>query len=163
MKFLLFIPLCLSAFLHLGQDSYQSYCNAAYEFCMSYPANLVNPQPESYIKDGREFTAKKGKAKITTWGNKALAYVLAEENPFNTSKALKDEFAGAMEGKKVTYKVLKDNWFVVSGINKEGNIFYQKTIQKEHIFINVLLTYPESEKATWNPQCSKVANSLKFN
>jgi hypothetical protein len=159
----IFLFLCIITTSMAQTNTMQTYCNHSYNFCMSYPASLVEPQPESPKGDGREFTAKQGGAKITTWGNEAPSFAVEGVADFDPKEEVKKVYNQAMEGKKITYKVLKDSWFVISGTAANGTIFYQKTMLKGVNFITVLLEYPESEKSTWNLQCGKVANSLKFN
>lgn len=159
------ILLVLGLFLTLkaqAQENYKSYCNSSYMFCMSYPQNLLVPQEESPKGDGREFLAKTGKAKITTWGNEAPSYAIEGVSDFDKPTEVKSVFEQAMEGKKVSYKVLKNDWFVISGTDAEGNIFYQRTQLKGLTFITVLIAYPSTEKTIWDKECGKIAGSLKF-
>ena len=153
-----YFAVCLQA-----QDTYKSYCNNRFTFCVNYPANLVNPQPESTNGDGCEMRAKQGKAKVTTWGNYAPTYAIEGTSDFDRKAEVKKVFEDAMVGKTITYKVLKDTWFVLSGTDKEGNIFYHKSMFQDLAFITVLIEYPKAEKATWDKQCGKISNSLKFN
>ncbi len=144
------------------KDNYKNYCNGRFEFCVTYPANLATPQPESANGDGCKMLAKQGKAKITTWGNLAMTFVVEGNADFDKVEELKNDFEAAQKAKKVTYKVLKKDWFVVSGTDENGLIFYRKTIHKGLIVITVLIEYPSTEKAIWDKECGKIAGSLKF-
>jgi hypothetical protein len=52
--------------------------------------------------------------------------------------------------KVVTYKRLKNNWFIVFGFIA-GRIFYQKTLLNAGQFKTFYFEYPESQKAHYNP------------
>ena len=60
-----------------------------------------------------------------------------------------------------TYSASKDNWFVVSGINEQGNIYYKKTILKNDVEYTVELVYPKAIKSEYNNVLKKVINSFR--
>ena len=61
----------------------------------------------------------------------------------------------------VKYKIIKQNWFVVSG-EQGGNIFYLKTIYNNNAFISFHVTYPKSRKSTFNPIVATMSKSFKI-
>lgn len=63
--------------------------------------------------------------------------------------------------KGITYKVKKENWFVISGINEDNNIFYNKSIIKNGIQFHLRITYPEKDKTYMDKILSKISNSFK--
>ena len=58
---------------------------------------------------------------------------------------------------KVTYKVQKANWFVLSGQTGQA-IFYAKTLFSHDQFKSFELTYDRSAAALYNPLVSRVAS-----
>lgn len=107
--------LFLCSFPKIG---YTSYCNNRFNFCIEYPSSFSKQQkPDN--DDGLIFLSADKKTKIRAFGS------LATE-PFNE---LKQELEMATYNKKVTYKTVKNHWFIISGTDKEGNIFYRKTIK----------------------------------
>jgi hypothetical protein len=62
---------------------------------------------------------------------------------------------GASPSGKVTYKVLKQNWFFVSGTNSQI-IFYAKTLYSDHQFKSFELTYGHSAAAVYEPLVSRL-------
>ncbi len=145
-----FLCFALSAF---GQEKYEEYCNQKFNYCISFPASLLNPKPDLAGVEGREWRAKKGEAKV---------YVLArtKEEAIEPSLGFKSVYTDVTYSKAVTYEVVKKDWFVVSGYTEDGNIFYSKVILKNKVVYYVCLEYPKSEKKTWDSQCGKIANSL---
>ena len=58
---------------------------------------------------------------------------------------------------KVTYKVHKANWFVLSGQSGQA-IFYAKTLFSHDQFKSFELTYDRSAAALYNPLVSRIAS-----
>ena len=61
----------------------------------------------------------------------------------------------------IVYKVKKNNWFVISGVNEDKNIFYNKSIIKNGVQFHLRITYPEKHKTYMNKILSKISNSFK--
>lgn len=47
---------------------------------------------------------------------------------------------------KVTYKVYKGNWFVISGIDKNGKYFYWKKVEGDSFYSSMIFTYDDKFK-----------------
>ena len=60
-----------------------------------------------------------------------------------------------------TYSTFKDNWFVFSGVNEQGNIYYRKTIIENNVEYVVELVYPQAKKAEYDVVVKKVINSFQ--
>ena len=60
----------------------------------------------------------------------------------------------------ITYKVLKQNWYVISGQDEEG-IFYNKSLIKNGIMHHLRINYPIQYKAQMNTVIPKVSSSFK--
>lgn len=130
-------------------DAYKTYGNARFGYSICYPSNLFAPQPEAENGDGREFHSKDG-AILRAWGmNNAL--------DDSIKQAYEDELENYNKpGSSATYKVLRSNWFVVSG-TKGDRIVYHKTILKNNQFKSFEIEYDKSKKATYDPVASKIA------
>ena len=63
--------------------------------------------------------------------------------------------------KGITYKVKKANWYVISGVNEDNNIFYNKSVIKNGIQFHLRITYPEKDKTYMDKILSKTSNSFK--
>jgi hypothetical protein len=61
----------------------------------------------------------------------------------------------------VTYKVLRNDWFVVSGTeNGRGRIFYQKTMLRDSTFKTFRIEYDKNEKQTFDSITAVIARSF---
>lgn len=65
---------------------------------------------------------------------------------------------------EITYKMQKDNWFVVSGVDPEsGNIYYWKKIWEGEYVRDLYISYPKSRKSEIEPFIGTIAKSFTSN
>lgn len=154
----LFIPLLLFLCSFQPSNDYVSYCNSRFNFCIEYPASF-SKQSKPDNEDGLTFLSGDRKTEIKAFGSLAV-------EPF---EELSQELALASTDKNVTYKAVKKDWFIISGTDEEGNIFYQKTVKKKinhmdsgeaYVFQTLMIRYPASQKHLYNSYCQKIAKSL---
>jgi hypothetical protein len=122
---------------------WETYTNVRFEYAVCYPDRLLIPQGESDNGDGQKFLATDGGQLIVYGSNNALDESLRERFAATGSR-----LAGASG--KVSYKVLKPDWFVVSGQNG-ATVFYAKTLYSRGQFKSFELTYSESAAAIYEP------------
>ena len=133
--------------LDLNNVTYDDYCNSRFEFCVSYPV-FFKRKFEAYNQDGCEFL----------YGNN---YSLRVYGMHNVMEKTLEELFEDSKSRTDTYSASKDNWFVVSGINEQGNIYYKKTILKNDVEYTVELVYPKAIKSEYNNVLKKVINSFR--
>jgi hypothetical protein len=137
------------------QHTYRTYHNARFDFSISYPADVLNPQGESENHDGQKFRSRDGRAEMLVYGshnalNQTLRQLYSEEaNP-----------SADHPHRNVSYKTLEGNWFVVSGI-EDGKVFYQKTILSRGIFKTFRIEYDESEKGLYDLVTARMVRSFR--
>lgn len=126
--------------------SYSTYYNNRFGYKIDYPSVLqITNVPDN--DDGRTFSY--GGLTITVFGiYNALFSSVQEQFKMNLKPT-------------DTYKVVKNNWYVRSGINSNGYIYYEKSILKNDIWYTVILEYPESMKEELDDVVTKVVNSFK--
>lgn len=82
---------------------------------------------------------------------------------------LEQEFAMAPENIELAYKRFTKDWFVLSGVDKDGRIVYRKTIKKKidymgrpgtAVFQTWMITYPASQNKSYRPYCSSISKGL---
>jgi hypothetical protein len=128
---------------------WQSYTNVRFQYAICYPADLLVPQGESPNSDGQKFLAKDGAQLLVFGRNNALDESLGDVLA-HTKARLADT-----QG-RVTYKVLKPNWFVISGQNDQ-TIFYAKTLYSHDQFKSFELSYNRSTAAIYQPLIGRIA------
>lgn len=157
---LLFSLACL-AFSHSipNTTDYLTYCNSRFDFCIKYPGSFQQ-QPESENQDGTTFLSKDKLAKIWAYGRLAIEDL----------DQLKQEYEIVTRDIKVNYKVMKNGCFIFSGIDKQGNIIYQKTCKKKidylgspntDAFHTLRISYPPAQGKQYQSYCQLISKSLK--
>ncbi len=133
----------------LNSTAYKKYCNVRFDFCVQYPPNFIS-KGVSDNEDGQHFVSENGKAELTVWGS-------------NMNFSMEEEAKMAEHGKKITYSRMANNYYVLSGINGEGNVFYQKTITSpsSKVSHSFMMEYPQSEKSTFDSVCTKMADMFE--
>lgn len=148
--------ICLVAGASNTQEKYSTYNNARFSYSVSYPTGLLIPQGEADNGDGQKFLSRDGRAEMLVYGsNNALDQSLRDI--YNEQLR---EGEGERSKKTVTYKVLRDDWFVVSG--REGDrVFYQKTIFRGGVFKTFRIEYDKALAGVFDKVTKRVAASFK--
>lgn len=142
---------CLSA-----ANVYDTYFNHRYGYAIEYPKNVLFPQGESDNGDGQVFLSKNTDARLLVYASYNALEQSLEEIYREQSRGGTPEYPQ----KVVTYHLLKDNWFVVSGYNR-GKIFYQKTILHDNELKTFVFEYDEKQKSLYEPMLKRLAKSFK--
>ena len=99
--------------------------------------------------DGQTFIGSNG-AKIAAWGwRNATDWTLADS-------AGQDEKRLANDAGKVTYKAIRNGFYVISGRNGD-HIFYNRTALANGKLSAVELTYPAADSALWNAISARIS------
>lgn len=156
MKFALILLVLSCCTIAAAQKTanYDTYCNPRFEYCVSYPVDVLIPQAIAANGDGRKFVSKDNEVEMLVYGtenglDQTLAGLYAEE-----SKSIPSE------SRAITYKLKKNNWFVVSGI-KSGRVFYRKTIFRNDQFLTFSIEYPPEQRIRFDSITAKIAASFK--
>jgi len=149
----LFITLFAAAVF--GQSKFTTYDNDRFYFSIEYPSDLLKMQAPPANNDGRTFRSRDNTVEMRVWGQyNALDRTLSEE--YN------EALAGYGSG--VTYKVLGDSSFVISGTSG-GKIYYQKTMLRTdgtEVFYTFTIEYPKAQKSKFDRVVTRIARSFKF-
>lgn len=130
-----------------GNVSYMTYFNDRFGYRIDYPS-LLKVTKKADNNDGCTFSY--GGLTITVFGVYNALF-----------KSVNEQY---QEDRKPTdtYKVVKSDWFVRSGVDGKGYIYYQKSMLKNDIWYTVLLEYPKSMKEELDEVVTRVVNSFKI-
>ncbi len=139
-------------------NNYDKYCNERFDHCIEYPSHFYGTG-QSQNGDGQSFLSPDEKTEISFFGSNY-------DSEFS-SIATKYEFA-LKEG-NASYKVKKDNFFVVSGkktMHDEEYIYYIKTVFKSSdetgdVLLTFRIDYPASQKEDYDAFCKIIDSNLK--
>ncbi len=138
----------------VSRHHYENYFNHRFEYSISYPSDLLYPQGEAANGDGQKFLSRDGRASMLVYGQEdfqaqTLAQFYQEE--------LRSK---AHPTRVVTYKVLRDGWFVFSG-SESSRIFYQKTLLRNGEFLTFSIEYDALQKGVYDPIAAAISISFK--
>jgi len=83
---------------------------------------------------------------------------------------LKQEYGFAGGGLKITYKKITRDHFIISGLNKKGDIVYRKTVKKKityqgqpgtEVFQTLMITYTGADRTKYENYCRYISGSLQ--
>jgi len=84
-------------------------------------------------------------------------------NKYRTNHSTIDEFYDAAlkaSKNKITYKVKKETFFILSGIDDKKNIYYWKRSLGENFLSDLYIEYPPSKKKLIEPYLAIISNSF---
>ena len=130
------------------------YNNGRFGYTILYPSFLLQGE-EADNGDGCRFMM----------GNDIYLSVFGENNTFDES--IKEKYDIESERHKcddhsLTYRRLKKNWFVLSGYQSDGRIYYQKTVLYYSrntgldAFVTAILCFPAKYKNEFDPIIKKI-------
>lgn len=140
----------------VGEVSYGTYFNGRFGFSVAVPLSHLQPQGGLADGNGQVFSSPNG-AQMQVFGSSQLlegsleeAYnVLSQDSP----------------NRQVTYKVVRDDWFVVSGFTgDDGNtVFYTRVTKhpESGAYLTFTLRYARDLKPTFDPITEEVARSFR--
>lgn len=130
----------------------EKYVNSRFGFEVRYPSGSFVPQGESDNGDGQRFLSSDGLAEWTVSG---MDNVLDQ----SLSQAFDDELL--VTGRRVTYKQLNRNFFVVSGM--EGpDLVYVKKMLRDGVYYTLMMRYPASARKTYDPVLHIIEKSFQM-
>jgi hypothetical protein len=132
---------------------FRKYTNAKFGYSISYPEGLFVPIPSESSDDGQTFRSPDKRALLRVLGR----YI----DPATTIERMfqADQKSGAEHNRQITYRVQRQNWFVISGL--EGNkIFYQKSILTGNSVANMFVLYDETLNTIFDPIVDRVSRSF---
>lgn len=134
-----------------------TYTNARFGFSFDFPAGFVADPPPAN-NDGRIFSGYEGDVKIVAFAG----YILED---FEVDRARSRDYLRD-GGADITYAADETNWFVTSGYDVDGLIFYNRVIKTKDcsagsIAATVSIVYPRSHKETIEPNIDWISTSLR--
>lgn len=132
---------------------YETYYNSRFDYAVKYPSNIVTPQPPPTNNDGREFVSPDRDIEMAVYGRHQL------------NQSLNELYREALQrqrqlGSNVTYDYLGRNEFIISGYDRTGEVFYQKTLLHYNDFLTLDLNYERSLQPEFDSVVAEISNSF---
>lgn len=134
------------------------YINVRYRYSIEYPSDLLIARGESDNSDGQQFEAARGTSALIVWGEHAGYNDTGDPVPL--TQVYKDELeAEGKDGKRITYKALGKDWYVLSGRDHD-KIFYRKTMLEGGDLKRFYLYYPASQKKYFDNIVERISRTF---
>jgi len=101
---------------------------------------------------GQRFLASENQAVLTVWGE-------YQQMGDSLGKLYQDVMREP--NRTCTYKVLKGDWFVMSGYLSDGRVFYRKTLSQDKMFKSFEITYDKNQKDLYDRIVAHLAKSFE--
>jgi hypothetical protein len=134
-------------------NQYVTYHNSDFNYSIDYPANVLFPVPGSESVTGQRFSSKDGQSELSVVGIFNRPGETAEES-YNATLA---DYSG--KGRIVTYKVLRQDWHVISGFDGD-RVFYEKTIFNSGLIKLFRFEWPESQRSIYEQITTRISKSF---
>ena len=158
MRYLLILFFSLVSPLLFAKDIvYDTYHNVNYDYSIEYPKNILTPHEADPDGAERTFVSKNGDARLSLRAN-ANALNHSFEEIYN--ETCREELAQEPT-RTITYKVMKPNWFVISGYREGGMIYYKKTILNNGMLKIFIFMYQANKKAIYDPITKHLVATFK--
>jgi hypothetical protein len=127
--------------------------NARWGFSLTYPASLI-PEPMPANGGGRRYHSANLEVSLMTSGSHTHPDLLDESLDGFWQKELADR------GNTVTYKVKKDGFYVISGVNTNGYEFYHKVFFFPTYWLEFEITYPHSRRQLYDTWVERISHDF---
>lgn len=139
-----------------AQTKYTEFCGNV--FCVDLPAGFN-------VKDYPENSTDNETYEVTKKGVKFINISASIESRYDMDASInniQDWYQYILKKRpEISYKLQKDNWFVVSGVDPEtGNVFYWKKIWQGEFISDLYIEYPKSKKDQIEPYLGAIAKSF---
>ena len=147
--------------------AYQQVCaSPAKALCLTYPStwNKTSIRTER-SKNQEKITALYAYHQIDA--DTGFAEGLdASSSPYNAGFKVKAALAEDIQARKeilstVTYSASGPNWYVISGTDFRGNVFYSKLVKTDHSLKTLNVLYPSGNKLYWNKILGHITQNFK--
>jgi len=134
-------------------SDWRNEVNNRWGFSFSYPASLI-PEPVPANGGGRRYHSADQEVSFAAFGSHTHPDDFAESLNGFWKKELADR------GNTVTYKLKKEDFYVVSGVNQNGYEFYHKVFFYPTYWVEFEITYPHSKRQKYDAWVDRIAHDF---
>jgi serine/threonine-protein kinase len=152
MRLAAFLLVCSTVSAFAAPPGWQTYRNERFGATADVPAGW-KPEPPPENNDGLRFVSPDGRSSVSVSGS---------IHGYDSIGEALDTFERPRQGERITYKVRRGRWLVVSGV-RGGRIFYRKLLIgcRGTIWSGVDIDYPAGEKRAFDPLVTHISQSLR--
>ena len=133
---------------------WRDYWNAKYDYEICCAGKLLIAQGDPDAGDGQHFKSRDGADLMAYAQWNVLDKSLGDQSQENARYYI---------GKrgKITYRLSKPDYEVLSGDDGAGKIFYTKTLQRKDEFITFAISYPKALANRYGPIVNRLSRCLR--
>ncbi len=135
-----------------GKTEWRKYANGRFGFVLSYPSSLIASR-EAMNGDGREFHTADKEFSVS-----AYAHFFMPDSDDTFEKRWREELD--TPDVTINYKKKTDNWYVVSGVTKDGTEYYHKLYRKGSNWATFHITYPHAKARQYEAWVVRIGKSF---
>jgi hypothetical protein len=152
-KLLLILFFLLAARGQALASEWKKEVNARWGFSLTYPSSLI-PEPMPANGGGRRYHSANQEVSLVTSGSHTHPDISDESLNGFWQKELTER------GDTVTYKVKKDDFYVISGVNTNGYEFYHKVFFYPTYWVEFEITYPHSRRQFYDAWVDRISHDF---
>jgi hypothetical protein len=127
--------------------------NNRWGYVLTYPASLI-PEPLPTDGGGRRYHSTDNEVSLAAFGSHTHTGELNESLETFWQKEL------AERATTVGYKVKKNNWYVISGVNPNGYEFYHKVFFYPTYWVEFEITYPHAQHDRYDAWVTRISHDF---
>jgi hypothetical protein len=137
--------------LEAGKDGWRVYRNARFGMVLPVPPGM-NPTRPPDNGGGQAFKSADGSVSLAVYGHFNLDGLGDVDARWKTALEEPD--------RTITYKRKTEEWFVVSGVTKDGTGFYERYVANSKYFCGWEMTYPQKEEKKYSSWIERIAKGF---
>jgi hypothetical protein len=141
-----------------SSDDWTSYTNERFGYSVAIPPGLQG-KGESVNGDGQVFQSVSGTVLLRVWGSEVVELGNEKTDLAWLRRATLARWRG--EGVRVTYQPKGNGWWVLSGVDKAGQVFYTKLQEKNGTVYGFMWSHPGGAKV-WQGYTARIARDFKL-
>ncbi|RBP42680.1 hypothetical protein DES53_106389 [Roseimicrobium gellanilyticum] len=138
--------------LEADKDGWKIYRNARFGMVLPVPPGLTPTRPPDN-GDGQAFKSADGKVTLLVYGSFNIDGLGDVAARWKTALAAPD--------RTITYKRKTEEWYVVSGVTKDGIGFYERYTANSKYCSGWEMTYPQSEEKKYSTWIERIAKGYE--
>lgn len=142
-------------------DGWTTYTNERFGYSIEVPAGLVG-QGEAANGDGQEFKDASGKVHLKVWSSVIVDLENEPEGKTNLAWERRTTLERwRKQGIRVTYQPQAKGWWVLSGEDPQGRVYYLKELEKDGSIYGFEWSHPKGAKS-WQDATARIARGFKL-
>ena len=137
-----------------AKGTYKTYKPCSFSIALPSHFQFIPMEPEETNPDYCDY-------KVKTADNFQVIEIYSLSKGRFEFESIKEAYEGAIKQSKIdiTYKIQKENWFVISGYEDDSLVYWKRAIGGNFVS-DLFIKYPKTKKAQIEPYIAKISQSF---